>query len=131
MSISYELKPLSPEETGAYVMHRLAIAGGGAVVTFAPPALARMHRCTAGIPRLINLVCDRALLAAYSAKTNRVQPAHVLHAAETLDIEIPRSAFLKMGPSARGSVRGGPWLRSHVGRRRRGSLAAARPSRRP
>ena len=76
-------------------MHRLAIAGGGAAVTFAPKALARLHRCTAGIPRLINLVCDRALLAAYSAKTNRVQPAHVLHAAETLDIEGPRSAFLK------------------------------------
>ena len=95
VSIKYELRPLSPEETGAYVMHRLAIAGGGAVVTFAPPALARLHRCTAGIPRLINLVCDRALLAAYSAKTNRVQPAHVLHAAETLDIEIPRSAFLR------------------------------------
>ena len=95
VSIKYELMPLSQEETGAYVMHRLAIAGGGAVVTFAPPALARLHRCTAGIPRLINLVCDRALLAAYSAKTNRVQPAHVLHAAETLDIEVPRSAFLK------------------------------------
>ena len=51
VSIKYELMPLSLEETGAYVMHRLAIAGGGAVVTFAPPALARLHRCTAGIPR--------------------------------------------------------------------------------
>ena len=67
VSIKYELMPLSPEETGAYVMHRLAIGGG--TVSFSPPALSRIYRCTGGIPRLINLVCDRALLAAYSART--------------------------------------------------------------
>src|SRR3954465_13001866 len=68
VSIKYELLPLTAEETGAYVMHRLAIAGGGAVVSFAPAALARIYRYTGGIPRLINLVCDRALLTAYSAR---------------------------------------------------------------
>jgi general secretion pathway protein A len=94
VSIKYELTPLSQEETGAYVMHRLAIAGGGAV-SFAPNALARIYRCTGGIPRLINLVCDRALLAAFSARTNRVQPAHVVHAAETLEIHVPRMGFRK------------------------------------
>jgi general secretion pathway protein A len=94
VSIKYELRPLTPEETGAYVMHRLAIAGGGAVVSFAPNALARIHRCTGGIPRLINLVCDRALLAAYSARTNRVLPAHVRHAAAALDLDTPRVGVL-------------------------------------
>src|SRR5690349_20156367 len=89
VSIKYELLPLSPEESGAYVMHRLAIGDGGAV-SFAPPTLARIPRYTGGIPRLINLVCDRALLAAYSARTNRVLPTHVRHAAETLDLELPR-----------------------------------------
>jgi general secretion pathway protein A len=89
VSIKYELQPLSPEESGAYVMHRLAIGGGG-VVSFAPATLARIHRYTGGIPRLINLVCDRALLAAYSARTNRVLPAHARHAAETLELELPR-----------------------------------------
>ena len=90
VSIKYELMPLTQEESGAYVMHRLAIAGGGAVVSFAPNALARIHKYTGGIPRLINLICDRALLAAYSARTNRVLPAHVDHAAECLDLEAPR-----------------------------------------
>ena len=52
VSIRYELKPLSREETGAYVMHRLTIAGGGAAVTFAPRALDRVYRYTRGIPRL-------------------------------------------------------------------------------
>jgi general secretion pathway protein A len=89
VSIKYELMPLTAEETGAYVMHRLTIAGGRAAVTFAPPALALIHRCTKGIPRLINLVCDRALLAAYSARTNRVMPEHVHHAAEMLELEPP------------------------------------------
>ena len=93
VSIKYELMPLSPEETGAYVMHRLAIGGG--TVSFSPPALSRIYRCTGGIPRLINLVCDRALLAAYSARTNRVQPVHIAHAAETLEIAAPRMRFLK------------------------------------
>lgn len=94
VSIKYELMPLSPEETGAYVMHRLAIAGGGAAVSFAPAALARVHRFTGGIPRLINMACDRALLAAYSARTNRVLPAHVRHAADSLELEAPRPRVL-------------------------------------
>ncbi len=92
VSIKYELMPLTPEESGAYVMHRLAIAGGGAAGLFSPAALARVHRCSGGIPRLINLVCDRALLAAYSARTNRVLPSHVRHAAEALELDMPRKS---------------------------------------
>jgi general secretion pathway protein A len=93
VSIKYELQPLSPEESGAYVMHRLSIAGGGAAVSFAPPALARIHKHTGGIPRLINLVCDRALIAAFSARTNRVLPAHVRHAAEALELDSSRKGM--------------------------------------
>jgi general secretion pathway protein A len=89
VSIRYELKPLSPEETGAYVMHRLSIAGGGAAVSFSPKALARVHRYTRGIPRLINLVCDRALLGAYSSHTSQVLPGDVRRAARSLDLDIP------------------------------------------
>src|SRR5678815_3548208 len=62
VSIRYELKPLTREETAAYVGHRLTIAGGGSIVSFAPKALDLVHKYTSGIPRLINLVCDRALL---------------------------------------------------------------------
>jgi general secretion pathway protein A len=89
VSIRYDLKPLSREETCAYVQHRLSVAGGGAAVTFAPKALARVHRYTGGIPRLINLLCDRALLSGYSAHTNRIVPAFVEAAAESLELERP------------------------------------------
>jgi general secretion pathway protein A len=93
VSIRYELKPLTREETSAYIAHRLTIAGGGAVVSFAPKALDLVHRYTGGIPRLINLVCDRALLGGYSARTNRIAPDMVLAAAEGLDLSLPRSSM--------------------------------------
>ena len=107
VSIRYDLKPLSPEETSAYIQHRLSVAGGGAAVAFAPKALARVYRYTSGIPRLINLLCDRALLSAFSAHTNRVVPEHVESAAKSLELvaaEAPLRTWLRgrFGPFAAG-----------------------------
>jgi general secretion pathway protein A len=93
VSIRYDLKPLSEEETFAYVQHRLSVAGGGAAVSFAPKSLRRIHRYTAGIPRLINLLCDRALLSGYSAHTNKIVPENVDSAAESLELERPRGGL--------------------------------------
>jgi general secretion pathway protein A len=92
VSIRYELKPLDAETVAAYVAHRLTIAGGSAAVTFAPAALARVHRLSGGIPRLINLLCDRALLAAFSVRTNRITADMVEHAAGSLDIQSPAAS---------------------------------------
>jgi type II secretory pathway predicted ATPase ExeA len=89
VSIRYELKPLDREAVAAYVAHRLTIAGGSASVTFAPKALAEVHRLSGGIPRLINLICDRALLAGYSVRANRIAPEMVIHAAKSLDVQSP------------------------------------------
>jgi general secretion pathway protein A len=82
VSIRYELKPLSQEE----VTHRLMIAGGASAVTFAPKALTLVHRLSGGIPRLVNLICDRALLAGFSARTSRIVPEIVEKAAESLEL---------------------------------------------
>ncbi|SFB55827.1 ExeA family protein [Azotobacter beijerinckii] len=60
----YHLEPLSRPEVGAYVRHRLAVAGTRAVL-FPPPLLERLYRLSGGTPRLINVLCDRALLGAY------------------------------------------------------------------
>jgi type II secretory pathway predicted ATPase ExeA len=92
VSIRYQLEPLDREMVGAYVAHRLTIAGGSAAVTFAPRALDRLHRLSGGIPRLINLICDRALLAAFSVRQNRITPDMVAHAAVSLDVRPSRSA---------------------------------------
>jgi general secretion pathway protein A len=91
VSIRYELKPLDAETVAAYVAHRLTIAGGGAAVSFTPKALQRVHRWSGGIPRLINLICDRALLAAFSIRANRITPEMVTHAAESLDVQSPHA----------------------------------------
>src|SRR4029077_4773386 len=56
VSIRYELAPLDREAVGAYVTHRLTIAGGAQSVSFAPEAIDEVHRFSKGIPRLINLV---------------------------------------------------------------------------
>jgi general secretion pathway protein A len=94
VSIRYNLRPLTGEETAAYVAHRLTIAGGGSVVSFTPKALQAVHRITTGIPRLINLVCDRALLAAYSERAQRVTPDMVRSGAASLDLAAPRPSML-------------------------------------
>jgi cell division septation protein DedD len=93
ISIRHELKPLNAKETAAYVAHRLAIAGGGASVSFEPKALELVHKYTAGIPRPINLLCDRALLGGYAARTNRITPEIVTAAAAGLELIKPRFAI--------------------------------------
>ena len=95
VSIRYELKPLTREETSAYIAHRLTIAGGGAAVSFTPKAIDVVHKYTTGIPRLINLVCDRALLVGYSARSNRITPEMVKAAAAGLDLKIRRVAAVE------------------------------------
>lgn len=94
VSIRYTLKPLTEEETAAYVAHRLTIAGAGAAVSFTPKALQVVHRSTAGIPRLINLLCDRALLGAYSERAQRVTPEMVRKGAGSLDLAPTRVSML-------------------------------------
>ena len=94
VSIRYDLKPLTAEETAAYVAHRLTIAGGGSAVSFSPKALDLVHRCTGGIPRLINLLCDRALLGAYTERSIRIAPIMVRKAAISLELPVPRQSVV-------------------------------------
>ena len=94
VSIRYELKPLTREEMAAYITHRLQVAGGSNAVSFTPRALHCVYQYTGGIPRLINLICDRALLGAFSARVHSVTHDLVERAAETLDLRpISRSRF--------------------------------------
>jgi general secretion pathway protein A len=88
-----ELKPMSRGETAAYVTHRLAVAGG-IHVSFSAGALARVHGCARGVPRLVNLVCDRALLMAGEEQADRVLSGHVDRAAESLDLARPNRLLL-------------------------------------
>jgi general secretion pathway protein A len=86
VSIRYQLRPLTRDEVAAYVTHRIGVAGPAASVAFQPRALDELHRRTKGIPRLVNLVCDRALLTAFAGRGDRVSADHVLQAAENLEL---------------------------------------------
>jgi general secretion pathway protein A len=76
----YHLEPLTREETRGYVRHRLRVAGATEEI-FTPGALAEIHRLAAGIPRVINVTCDRALLGAYTQETRKVTASLVRQAA--------------------------------------------------
>jgi general secretion pathway protein A len=77
----YHLTPLRASETADYIRHRLKVAGGEGKVAFTPPALQAVHRSSTGVPRLINVICDRALLAGYVQGTRTIEAALVRQAA--------------------------------------------------
>jgi general secretion pathway protein A len=76
----YHWEPLSREETLGYIRHRLRVAGAAEDI-FTPSALAEVHRLAAGVPRVINVTCDRALLGAYTQETRKVTSSLVRLAA--------------------------------------------------
>jgi general secretion pathway protein A len=65
--LSYHLRHLSAEDTPAYIAHRLKVASDGqCLAQFTPEATADVHAATDGVPRLINILCDNALLVGYA-----------------------------------------------------------------
>jgi len=76
----YHLEPLSRDETAQYVDHRLKVAGALGEV-FDAGAKREVFRLSQGVPRLINVICDRALLGAYTVESRRVNRRMVRRAA--------------------------------------------------
>jgi general secretion pathway protein A len=76
----YHLSPLSRQETQEYVRHRLRVAGAAGEI-FKPAALREVYRLSSGIPRVVNVCCDRALLGAYTLERREVTPGLVRRAA--------------------------------------------------
>ena len=86
----YHLGSLSEEETGSYISHRLAVAGAGAAVAPFPRSLfGRIHQLTHGVPRRINLLCDRALLGAYVENSPHVTRTILRRAADEVFADHP------------------------------------------
>jgi general secretion pathway protein A len=84
----YHLDPLTREETTAYVRHRMRVAGA-TVDVFTRGALREIYNVSRGIPRVINIICDRALLGAYTQDLHQVPAALVRRAgAEVFDEDL-------------------------------------------
>ena len=85
ISVSYHLVPLNPEETAAYIRHRLKVAGTEKEL-FMPEATHEIFKFSNGTPRLINILCDRSLITGYSRDLNSVSPEMIRECAKELDI---------------------------------------------
>lgn len=72
ITVSYHLTPMDFEDTKAYIEHRLEVAGDWRAAVFTPQALKRVFRYSGGVPRLINIACDRALLFGYIEESREV-----------------------------------------------------------
>ena len=72
ITVRYHLKPLRPAEVAQYVQHRLQVSGSQGAPYFTRPALWRIYRYSQGIPRLVNAVCDKALLAGFVEQRDRI-----------------------------------------------------------
>jgi general secretion pathway protein A len=70
--VYYDLKPLAAPEVPGYIQHRLTLAGGNGRPRFTARACRSIHRNSGGIPRIINNLCDKALLAAYVRSSDEV-----------------------------------------------------------
>jgi general secretion pathway protein A len=79
------LKPLPRKETYRYVEHRLRVAGLPGALPFTRGALAKIYKYSRGIPRVINLVCDRALMAGFSNRVREITPTLVTSAVRNLE----------------------------------------------
>jgi len=72
ITVRYHLNPLRRAEVAQYVQHRLQVSGARGAPYFTQPALWRIHRYSKGIPRLVNAVCDKALLAGFVEQRDRI-----------------------------------------------------------
>ena len=86
VSTKARLVPLARDECADYVSHRLNIAGGGAAVSFTPRAIDTVYGLSGGVPRLVNLVCERALQEAAASDSHKIEPASVEAAASALQL---------------------------------------------
>lgn len=87
ISVRYHLQPLAREEVPRYIQHRLTVAGSTGDLRFAPGALREIYRYSQGIPRLINLACDRALLAGYAEQAREIRRQVVSRGLKSLEGE--------------------------------------------
>ena len=69
VTVRYHILPLQKEEIGNYIKHRLKVAGGDPKLHFTPQAIDAIFAVSQGTPRIINILCDRALLAGFSRST--------------------------------------------------------------
>jgi general secretion pathway protein A len=86
IAMRFHIQPLVKDEVSKYVRHRW-LRAGGAEPPFSPEALSHVAEVSRGIPRVINSLCDAALISAFAQKSTNVEEFHVREAAADLDLD--------------------------------------------
>jgi len=98
ITVRYRLRPLSKDDSVRYIYHRIVVAGGNRSVTFTDGALKWIYRFSSGYPRLLNIICDRTLLAGYSERSRTITSSMVRKAVRGLrGSEKPRTTVRLVG----------------------------------
>jgi hypothetical protein len=87
ISINCTLKPLMLDEVEQYIVHRLRVAGNADAISFVPQAIEIIFQHSRGIPRLINIICDFIMLAAFAEETNLISQEMASDVVADLDFE--------------------------------------------
>jgi general secretion pathway protein A len=74
IAVDHHLEPLQPEETEGYIRHRIGVAGGRADL-FTPQAIAQVHAASGGVPRIVNILCDTALVYGFAEHRQAIDGA--------------------------------------------------------
>jgi general secretion pathway protein A len=85
IAVRYHIGSLSKDDIPNYIRHRLEVAGGWDKVKFTPEAIGLITDYSGGTPRLINILCDRALLAGFVAETRTIEPEIIRKCIQELD----------------------------------------------
>ncbi len=89
ISLRCEIKPLKADEVSGYIRTRLKVAGASRLNMFTADAVAMIFRSSEGIPRLVNNICDNALLTGYAMNAKTITPEIISEVAEALDLLRP------------------------------------------
>lgn len=93
-------RPLTAEETGAYILNRLRIVGAAEAI-FSPEAIERVHFFSGGVPRLINLICEHSMINAYVEQIKPI-PARIVESAG-VELDLGQQPFVLSPIAAHGS----------------------------
>ena len=100
ITFSYRLLPLNRTSLGKYVQHRLIVAGGAGNNLFSNSILSQVYKASGGIPRLINILCHKSLLAAYGEGSRSVKSRHMQAAIkDTLEAQMAKRGWFDWLPS--------------------------------
>jgi len=89
ITVRYHLRPMSFESTRRYIEHRMELAGRFRAADFTPAALRAIYRFSGGVPRLVNVGCDRALLIAFTEETKTITGKIALQAITEVRGSVP------------------------------------------